>query len=98
MVKSMPKMKYSRKKAVKKIAFITAWLVENPEAYKDKTNADIEKEILEEISLIPYVADREGHCFGLPPLGLPLNGEVQSVASHPRLLDKKVCLLVRLCF
>ena len=56
MVKSMPKMKYSRKKATKKIAFITACLVENPEAYKDKTNADIEKEILEEISLIPYVA------------------------------------------
>jgi len=52
----MPKMKYSRKKTVKKIAFITAWLVENSEAYKDKTNVDIEKEILEEINLIPYVA------------------------------------------
>jgi len=56
MVKSMSKMKYSRKKAVKKIAFITAWLVEVPEAYKNKTNVDIEKEILEESSLIPYVA------------------------------------------
>ena len=52
----MPKMKYSRKKTAKKIVFITAWLVENPEAYKEKANADIEKEILEEVSLIPYVA------------------------------------------
>jgi len=41
---------------MKKIAFITAWLVDDLEAYKDKTNPDIEKEILEEIGLIPYVA------------------------------------------
>jgi len=49
-------MKHLPEQPVKKIAFITAWLVENPEAYKDKKNSDIEKEILEEISLIPYVA------------------------------------------
>jgi hypothetical protein len=31
-------------------------LIENPEAYKGKTNADIEKEILKDIGPIPYVA------------------------------------------
>lgn len=41
---------------MKKIAFITAWLVDDLEAYEDKTNAEIEKEILEEIGLIPYIA------------------------------------------
>jgi hypothetical protein len=45
---------------MKKLALITAWLVENPEAYRGKTNADIEEEILEEIvkemGAIPYVA------------------------------------------
>jgi hypothetical protein len=41
---------------VKKIAFIYVRLVEDPEAYKGKTNADIEKEILEDIGPIPYVA------------------------------------------
>ena len=46
----------SRIKSIKKIVFITAWLVEDPEAYKNKTNADIEKEILQEIGPIPYVA------------------------------------------
>ncbi len=46
----------SRIKPKKKIVFITAWLVEDPEAYKNKTNADIEKEILQEIGPIPYVA------------------------------------------
>jgi len=44
-----------RIKPMKKIVFITAWLVEDSEAYKNKTNADIEKEILQEIDLIPYV-------------------------------------------
>jgi hypothetical protein len=39
-----------------KVVFIYAQLVEEPEAYKDKTNADIEKEILEDTGLIPYVA------------------------------------------
>jgi hypothetical protein len=41
---------------MKKIAFIVASLVQNKEAYKGKTNSDIEKEILEEQLLIPYVA------------------------------------------
>jgi hypothetical protein len=41
---------------MKKLALITAWLVEDPEAYRDKTNTDIEKEILKEIGPIPYVA------------------------------------------
>jgi hypothetical protein len=40
----------------KKIVFITAWLVNDPEAYKDKVNTDIEKEIIDEIGIIPYVA------------------------------------------
>jgi len=33
-----------------------ARLVEDPEAYEGKSNADIEKEILEEAPAIPYVA------------------------------------------
>lgn len=41
---------------MKKLAFIVAWLVEDREAYEGKTNADIEKEILEEAPTIPYVA------------------------------------------
>jgi len=49
---SMSKPKIKR---AKRIAFIAASLVETPKAYKGKTNADIEKEILEQISLIPYV-------------------------------------------
>jgi len=52
----MHKAKHSREQPVKKIAFITAWLIEAPEAYKGKMNTDIEKEILTEIGLIPYVA------------------------------------------
>ena len=39
----------------KKVVFIFAHLIEDPEAYKDKTNTDIEKEILKEINPIPYV-------------------------------------------
>ncbi len=35
----------------KKVVFIFARLIEDPEAYKGKTNADIEKEI----NSIPYV-------------------------------------------
>jgi hypothetical protein len=46
-------------KKMKKIVFIYAWLVDNPEAYKGKTNADVEKEISEEIGPIPYVAHIE---------------------------------------
>jgi hypothetical protein len=42
-----------------KIAFIVAWLVQSKEAYKGKTNADIEKEILEEQLIIPYVTQIE---------------------------------------
>jgi hypothetical protein len=41
---------------MKKIVFIYARLVEDHEAYEGKTNADIEKEILEETGSIPYVA------------------------------------------
>ncbi|MBT0160925.1 hypothetical protein G4O51_13175 [Candidatus Bathyarchaeota archaeon A05DMB-2] len=44
---------------IKKVAVIHARLVENPEAYEGKTNADIEKEILAEIGIIPYVAQIE---------------------------------------
>jgi len=40
---------------MKKMMFITAWLVEDPEAYKNKTNTDIEREIQKKIGLIPYV-------------------------------------------
>jgi hypothetical protein len=40
---------------MKKVVFIYARLVEDTEAYQGKTNADIEKEILEEIGPIPYV-------------------------------------------
>jgi len=41
---------------MKKLAVILAQLVPTPEAYEGKTNADIEKEILEEMPAIPYVA------------------------------------------
>jgi len=41
---------------MKKVVFITALLVDNPKAFKGKTNSDIEKEILEGIGSIPYVA------------------------------------------
>ena len=47
---------------MKKVVVICAQLVEDPEAYKGQANADIEKEILEDIGLIPYVANIEkGH-------------------------------------
>jgi hypothetical protein len=41
---------------MKKIALITVWLVDDPEAYKGKTNSDIAKEIVEDMGPIPYVA------------------------------------------
>jgi len=44
---------------LKKIVFITAHLVPDPEAYEGKTNKDVEKEILEELPVIPYVAKIE---------------------------------------
>lgn len=48
-------MSKKRKPALKRIVLITAWLVDDTEAYGDKTNTDIEKEITEEIDIIPYV-------------------------------------------
>jgi hypothetical protein len=41
---------------VKKLVIITAWLVETPEAYRGKTNQDVEKEILKKVPTIPYMA------------------------------------------
>jgi hypothetical protein len=55
----MPEKKHKHPNTIKKIVFITAILIENPEPYEGKTNADIEKEILEEIGPIPYVAKIE---------------------------------------
>jgi len=55
----MTKTKHSRAHTVKKMVFITAWLVEDPDAYIGKTNIDIEKEISKEIGPIPYVAQIE---------------------------------------
>ena len=40
----------------RKIAVVVAWLVPDEEAYEGKTNADVEREILEETPAIPYVA------------------------------------------
>jgi len=54
---SKTRRKYAH--TIKKIVFITAILIEDPEPYEDKTNANIEKEILEEIGPIPYVAKIE---------------------------------------
>lgn len=51
-----------RKRQIKtqnKMVFITAWLVNDPDAYKDKTDAEIEREIMDEIGPIPYVARLE---------------------------------------
>jgi len=41
---------------MKKLVIVIARLVPNPEAYEGKTNADVEKEILSEMPVIPYVA------------------------------------------
>jgi len=41
---------------VKKVAFIVCWLAPDSEAYEGRTNADVEKKILEEMPTIPYVA------------------------------------------
>jgi len=46
-------------KKPKKVAIICARLIEDPEAYQNKTNQDIEKEILHGIGIIPYVAQIE---------------------------------------
>jgi len=45
--------------SVGKLALILAWLIDDPEAYKGKTNTHIENEILEEAPTIPYVATIE---------------------------------------
>ena len=39
-----------------KIVIITAQLVDEPLAYEGKTNENVEKEILNEMPVIPYVA------------------------------------------
>jgi len=44
---------------VRKLAVIVAWLIQDPEAYKGKTNTHIENEILKEAPTIPYVATIE---------------------------------------
>jgi len=59
MVSIMSKARRKYVHAIKKVAFITAILIEDPEPYEGKTNADIEKEILEEMGPIPYVAKIE---------------------------------------
>ena len=44
---------------VKKMMVIVAHLIETPEAYEGKTNENIEKDILDELPVIPYVAHIE---------------------------------------
>jgi hypothetical protein len=41
---------------MKKVMFIVARLVPDPEAYEGKSNEDVEKEILDELPAIPYMA------------------------------------------
>jgi hypothetical protein len=43
-------------RAMKKVMFIVARLVPDPEAYEGKSNEDVEKEILDELPAIPYMA------------------------------------------
>lgn len=40
---------------MRKLAVIVAWLIPESEAYEGKSNADIEREILEDEPAIPYV-------------------------------------------
>jgi len=40
---------------LKKLAVIVAWLVPTKMVYEGKTNADVEREILEDEPSIPYV-------------------------------------------
>ncbi len=40
---------------MRKLAFIVAWLVPESAAYEGRSNADIEREILEDEPAIPYV-------------------------------------------
>jgi len=44
---------------VKKLAVVVAWLVDDPQAYKGKTNTHIENKILKEATTIPHVATIE---------------------------------------
>ena len=44
---------------MKKVMFIVARLVEDPSAYEGKTNENVEKEVLDEMPVIPYVAKIE---------------------------------------
>lgn len=44
---------------MKKVVFIVAFLTEDPEAYEDVTNADVEKGLMEDARLLPYVAKVE---------------------------------------
>ena len=41
---------------LRKMVFIVAWLVEDPEAYRGVTDADVERKIREGATSIPYVA------------------------------------------
>jgi hypothetical protein len=59
MVSVMSKARRKYAHAIKKVAFITVILIEDPEPYEGKITADIEKEILEEIGPIPYAAKIE---------------------------------------
>lgn len=44
---------------MKKEAIIQVRLIPTPEAYEGKTNRDVEKEILDEMPTIPYMAQIE---------------------------------------
>ena len=44
---------------MKKIVFIVAWLVEDPEAYEGVTNADVEAGLSGEVEGLPHVAQVE---------------------------------------
>ena len=52
-------LKYRNVRIMKKKAIITVRLVPTPEAYEGKTNRDVEKEILDEMPTIPYMAQIE---------------------------------------
>jgi len=45
---------------IKKLALVVAWLIDDPQAHKGKTNTHIENEILKEAPTIPYVAKEFG--------------------------------------
>ena len=41
---------------MRRMVFIMARLVENPEAYRSVTNTDVEEGLMEEVQGLPYVA------------------------------------------